>query len=345
MPPTTVCFDLLPAEIRVQIYRQTLAIDQEDQRMYRINGPQTLVSIAQVSRKLRREAMEVLFGARPVPFSIHIRESMVTFYGKRLVYSRLHKFTPPVALGNITNWLITIDDEWHCPQNTTGEVPTTATQLFRSEWFDKVYALHFHCPQRANLRQFVKGTPIGHLVRTCILSTHEDDSFQETMMELLNRFAAPHLAKSHELQHLLDIASHTLDYGGLKFEHAFDGAVQCLHDLLQGPGQRSRGSITHYPPNLSFDQIRDSVSRRREQMDNDRESHATFIPDIPTDWFYAAFDDRDPQYWKEKELAAYLLFVDNSFMVVPEGIPIPWAAFFRHYLPPGVQKIPISSPQ
>ena len=408
MPRPAACFDMLPAEIRVKIYRQTLALDEEDQRTYRINGPQTLVSIVQVSSKVRREAMPVLFGRKPVPFSIHITESTVTFRGKRLEYARLHKFTPPVDLSNITDWVVTIDDEWRCNLRRTGvvrfqdppsrvllslewvfrrlrnvsntpptlflrfetpsscdcpgcrhvtmvlsnhgyysfrpaQVPRTASELHSSEWFDQIIVLHFHCPQRADLREFFdRGTPIGHLIKTCIRSVQEDASFQEGMMKMLNRFTAPCLDRSHELKHLVDAASNTVDYGGLKFDNAFDDAMQCLHDLLQGPGKLSRGNTSRhcYPHDLDTDQIRDLVSKRRETLE-DRKSYARFRSEIPWDWLVAALVDHASTDWYDNGLAEFLQFVEDSFIVLTQGLPVPWAAFFRHHLKGFEKMIPL----
>ncbi|KAL8959377.1 MAG: hypothetical protein Q9183_005644, partial [Haloplaca sp. 2 TL-2023] len=402
MPRSAACFDLLPAEIRVQIYHQLLAVDEEDERIYRIYSPQTLVSIVQVSSKLRREAMPVLFGRSPIPFSIHITESTVTFQGKRLHHARLHKFTPPMDLSNIKDWAITIDDPLRCVQVVPGvvraqnpmsrimsslqwvfrrlrnvsstpptlqirlETPrscncpgcflmatglsnhpfyrfhppqalTTGYEFSKSKWFNRIIVLHFQCPQPTaqgtDVRRFLKTTRLSDMVRDCMEMAEEDVSFQAMMMEVLIDITTPYHDTSHVLKHLVDATSDSVAYGGLKFDHTFDDAMQCLHNLLQAPTKsfHAAEALHDYPQDFNADQVRDFVSKKREKMIEEGKSYARLKPKIQWDHVVSVLANHNFDDWF-KTGPQFLQFIEDCYIALPQGLPVPWLSFFRDHL-------------
>ncbi|KAL8705435.1 MAG: hypothetical protein Q9201_001459 [Fulgogasparrea decipioides] len=100
----------LPLEIRILVYKHTLAVDEEDISEYGTKGPKTLQNAAMVSRQLRQEALPVLYGKGLSP--IRISGSTMNFLGKELRCTDLIRFTPPRNVALMRKWVVIVEEDW-----------------------------------------------------------------------------------------------------------------------------------------------------------------------------------------------------------------------------------------
>lgn len=103
-------FLLLPAEIRVLIYRQALIVDEEEISDYGTKGPQTLFNVVLVCHRLRKEALPILYNE--ALFAIRIGSPTINFLGKDIHCTHLVRYSPPSNLYLMRSWIVIVDEPW-----------------------------------------------------------------------------------------------------------------------------------------------------------------------------------------------------------------------------------------
>ncbi|KAL8723295.1 MAG: hypothetical protein Q9181_007310 [Wetmoreana brouardii] len=100
----------MPLEIRILVYEQSMAVDEEDISEYSTKGPRTLQNAAMVSRQICQEALPILYGKGLSP--IRISGPTMNFLGKELRCTDLLRFTPPPNVALMRKWVVIVEEDW-----------------------------------------------------------------------------------------------------------------------------------------------------------------------------------------------------------------------------------------